>query len=59
MVDAKEEGGDTLLRRNRRTTRQDAWRAVAILQEVAPPNTSLQPTLVSKDIESLPWEVLE
>jgi putative transposase len=59
MVDAKEEGGDTLMRRNRRTARQDAWCAVAILQEVAPPNTSLQPTLVSKDIESLPWEILE
>ena len=47
------------LRRNRRVARRDAWRAVEHFADSAIPNTSLQPTLVSSDLESLPWEVLE
>jgi putative transposase len=47
------------LRRNRRAARREAWRAVEKLADTVLPNTSLKPTLVSKDVESLPWEVLE
>jgi len=47
------------LRRNRREARRDAWRTVEKLADTALPNTSLKPTLVSKDVESLPWEILE
>jgi putative transposase len=55
-----EEGsGSSHLKRNRRTARRDAWRAVEMLADASVPSTSLQATLVSKDVESLPWEVLE
>jgi hypothetical protein len=60
LIDAKEEGGGTPLKRTRRKAREDAWRAGEMLQDVSTPNTTtLQPTLVSKGVESLPWEVLE
>jgi putative transposase len=55
-----EEGANvSQLRRNRRAARRAAWRAVEKIADTALPNTSLKPTLVSKDVESLPWEVLE
>jgi hypothetical protein len=55
-----EEGsGSSHLKRNRRAARRDAWRAVEMLADASVPSTSLQATLVSKDVESLPWEVLE
>lgn len=47
------------LRRNRRAARRDAWRKVEKLADTELPDTALKPTLISKDIESLPWEVLE
>ncbi len=53
------EGGSTTLKRNRTKARQAAWRALAMLPTTPPPNGSLHPTLVSEDVESLPWEVLE
>jgi hypothetical protein len=59
LTNAGEEGGATILKRNRRKARQDAWRAVARLEEITSPTTILQPTLVSADVESLPWEILE
>jgi hypothetical protein len=59
LAEAAEEGGNTTLKRTRRKARQEAWRAVAMLAEASPPSSALQPTLASKDIESLPWEVLE
>jgi len=59
LTNAGEEGGTTILKRNRRKARQDAWRAVARLEEISSPTTILQPTLVSADVESLPWEILE
>jgi putative transposase len=60
LAQMSEEGTNiSQLRRNRRAARRDAWRAVEQLADSAIPNTSLQPTLVSNDVESLPWEVLE
>jgi hypothetical protein len=60
LKEVSEEGTNvSKLRRNRRAARRDAWRAVEQLADSALPNTSLQPTLVSNDVESLPWEVLE
>lgn len=61
LAQVGEEGTNmSQLRRNRRAARRDAWRAVQQLADSASPNTtSLQPTLVSNDLESLPWEVLE
>ena len=60
LAQVGEEGANvSQLRRNRRAARRDAWRAVEQLADSAIPNTSLQPTLVSSDLESLPWEVLE
>jgi putative transposase len=60
LAQVGEEGTNmSQLRRNRRAARRDAWRAVERLADSAIPNTSLQPTLVSNDLESLPWEVLE
>jgi putative transposase len=55
-----EEGsGTSHLKRNRRAARRDAWRAVQMLTDASVTNTPLQATLTSKDVESLPWEVLE
>ena len=60
LAELSEEGANvSKLMRNRQAARRDAWRKVAQLTDSAPPNTSLKPTLVSNDIESLPWEVLE
>jgi putative transposase len=60
LSEVSEEGTNvSKLRRNRRAARRDAWRAVEQLADSAAPNTSLQPILVSNDVESLPWEVLE
>jgi putative transposase len=59
LQSAEEGGTGTLLKRNRRKARQDAWRAAALLHDTRSPNTSLQTTLASKDVEALPWEVLE
>lgn len=56
---SEEEANVSQLRRNRRAARRAAWRAVEKIADTALPNTSLKPTLVSKDVESLPWEVLE
>jgi hypothetical protein len=60
LAEVGEEGTNvSKLRRNRQAARRDAWRAVEQLADSTPPNTSLKPTLVSNDVESLPWEVLE
>jgi putative transposase len=60
LTSLSEEGGhSSILKRDRRKARRDAWRAVSLLQESSAPMTSLQATLVSTDVESLPWEILE
>jgi putative transposase len=55
----REGSGIPQLKRNRRTARRQQWRSVELLADVAVPSTSLQATLTSNDVESLPWEVLE
>jgi putative transposase len=60
LAEVSEEGTHaSKLRRNRQAARRDAWRSVAQLTDLGIPNTALKPTLVSNDVESLPWEVLE
>jgi hypothetical protein len=54
-----EEGTASRLRANRRSARRDAWRAVEQIANAEMPTKSLQPSLVSQDVDSLPWEVLE
>lgn len=54
-----EEGTTSPLRANRRSARRDAWRAVEQIANVEMPNKCLQASLISQDVDSLPWEVLE
>jgi putative transposase len=54
-----EEGTASRLRANRRSARRDAWRAVEQIANAEMPTKSLQPSLISQDVDSLPWEVLE
>jgi hypothetical protein len=60
LAEVSEEGTHlSKLRRNRQAATRDAWRAVEELADSVTPTTSLTPTLISSEFESLPWEVLE